>query len=68
MTVKEEVIAMIRRMPDTATLDDIIYALEVREKIEEGLREIEAGHVIPHEEVMKGLSRWLKPSRPQSSG
>jgi predicted transcriptional regulator len=60
LSPKEAVIEMIQRMPDDATLSDIIYALEVREEIEEGLRQLDAGEVIPHEEAMKRLSRWLK--------
>jgi predicted transcriptional regulator len=46
-------------MPEDATLADIVYELHVREKIEAGLRQIEAGEVVEHEEVRKRLSRWL---------
>ena len=59
-TKKAEVIAMIERMVDDVTLEEIIEAIEVRMQIEEGLLEIEAGRTIPHEEVIRRHSKWLK--------
>ncbi len=59
MSAKEDVIRMIRQLPDDVTLADIIYALEVREEIEEGLRQLDAGEGITHDEAMQRLARWL---------
>lgn len=56
---KEAVIEMIRRLPDDARLEDIMYALYVREKIDIGLRQLDAGQGIPHAEVVERLSKWL---------
>jgi hypothetical protein len=50
---------MIRRMPDDVTVLDIMDALEVRRKIDEGLRQLDAGQGIPREEVKQRLARWL---------
>ena len=46
---------IIDRLPEQATWDDIMYELYVRQKIEEGLADIEAGRTIPHEEVKRRL-------------
>ncbi|MBW3539587.1 MAG: hypothetical protein KY476_04895 [Planctomycetes bacterium] len=59
MTTKEAVLELIRRLPDDATVDDIMSELYVRRKIEEGLRELDAGKGIPHNEVKGTLAKWL---------
>ncbi len=60
-TLTKEVISMVRRLPDDATLDDIMHALYLRAKIERAEREVEEGKGIPHEVVRKRiLQKWAK--------
>jgi hypothetical protein len=59
-SIKEEVIQMIRRLPDDCTLADIQYHLYVRHLIEEGIKDIEAGNVVSHEEAARRMEEWLK--------
>lgn len=59
MTSKKAILDLIRRMPDDVTVPDVIAELQVREKIEEGLRQLDAGEGIPHEEAQQRLARWL---------
>jgi len=61
-TTKELVIEMIRQMPESATAFDIMAALAVRNKIDFGLRELDAGQSLSQEEVERKLSRWLEQS------
>lgn len=62
--LKEEIIDLIKHLPEDITLDDIMYHLYVRKKIMKGLEELEQGKGIPHELVMenakKRLEQWLK--------
>ena len=62
--LKEEIIDLIRKLPEDATIDDIMYHLYVKKKILAGLKDLEHGKVIPHEQVMenakKRLEQWLK--------
>jgi len=62
--LKEEIISLIKKLPEDATIDDIMYHLYVKKKILTGLEDIEKGNVIPHEQVMenakKRLEKWLK--------
>lgn len=58
-TVRDAVIDAIRQMPDDATVEDIIEALYVRQKIDAGLRDVAEGRVMSHEEAMKRLGKWL---------
>jgi len=60
MATKDDVIEMIRQLPEDVTIDDIMEELYTRRRIEEGLRQVEAGEVISHEDVKKRLSRWLE--------
>ena len=50
-TAKEVARQIIEHLPDQATWNDIMYELYVKQKMEEGLADIEAGHTIPHEEL-----------------
>ena len=59
MSVKAEIIKLIQELPENATLEDILYKIHVKAKIEEGLKEIEDGKGIPHEEAMERISKWL---------
>ena len=55
-SVKEEAARLINNLPEDATWDDLMYEIYVRQKVEEGLRAVEAGRVVSHEEVKRRLS------------
>jgi len=46
---------IIDQLPEQATWDDILYELYVRQKIEAGLKSVEEGRTVPHEEVKQRL-------------
>ena len=50
-TAKEAARQIIEHLSDQATWNDIMYELYVKQKMEEGLADIEAGRTIPHEEL-----------------
>jgi len=57
--VKEQVIHMIQSLPEDATVDDIMSELYFKLQVDAGLRELDEGKGIPHEEIQKRMSRWL---------
>jgi len=57
--LKEQVIQMIQSLPEDATIDDIMAELYFKLQVDAGLRELDEGKGIPHEEVQKRMSRWL---------
>ncbi len=59
MSTKEAVIEMIKRLPDEVSVPDIIAELYFRQKVDEGLRQLDAGLGIPHAEAKKKLAKWL---------
>ncbi len=59
-SVKDEVISLIKQLPDDTTLDDIMYHLYVNQKILRGLEDIEKGNVYTNEEVEEMSKEWVK--------
>jgi hypothetical protein len=58
-TVKQNVLEMIERLPDDASVEDIMAELYFRQKVDEGLRQLDAGEGIEHEEARRRLGKWL---------
>jgi predicted transcriptional regulator len=54
-SAKQAAKAIIDHLPEQASWDDIMYELYVKQKIEEGLADIEAGRTVPHEQVKAEL-------------
>ncbi|MEJ2250810.1 MAG: hypothetical protein P8Y70_20050 [Candidatus Lokiarchaeota archaeon] len=59
-TEKDTIIEMIKTLPDDTTMEDIIEAIYVRQKIEKGLKDSEEGKLFTHEEAKERLAKWLK--------
>ena len=61
MTFKEKAKTVIDNLPEDSTMDDIMHALYIQAKIEQGERDIEEGKGIPHAEVKERLlNKWVK--------
>jgi len=58
-TEKENIINMIKNLPDNVSMEDIIEAIYVRKKIEKGMKDSEEGRVYTHEEAKEILKKWL---------
>lgn len=59
MTFKEQALAYLNDLPDDCTEADLEYFLYVRKSIERGLKDVEAGRVLSHDEVKQRFARWL---------
>ena len=60
-TAKEEVLRILEHLPDDASLEDIQYQIYVLQKINYGLADIEADHIISEEEFDRRMEKWLEP-------
>lgn len=58
-TTKQAVIEMIERLPDDVSVEEIMAELYFRQKVDEGLRQLDAGEGIDHEEAKRRLGKWL---------
>ena len=54
-SVKEAAQAVIERLRDDATWDDLMYELYVKQKIEQGIADVEAQRVVSHDRVRAEL-------------
>ncbi|HEO65680.1 MAG TPA: hypothetical protein ENI73_07400 [Spirochaetes bacterium] len=57
--IKEQVIKMLKSLPENVTLEDIMDELYFKLQVDSGLNELNEGKGIPHEEVEKRLAKWL---------
>lgn len=46
-------------LPDEASLEDIQYHIYVRQKIEQGIADVDGGRVVSRAEVQQRLAKWL---------
>ncbi len=53
MAVRESARQVVESLPDQCTWDDLLYELYVRQKIDQGLDDVEHGRVVSHEEVRR---------------
>jgi predicted transcriptional regulator len=57
---KEQVRELLDVLTDDVTFDDIHYHIFVREKIDEGVRDLEEGRIISEEEMEATFKKWLE--------
>ena len=58
---KDEVLRILERLPEDASLEDVQYHIYVRQKIEHGLGDAEAGRTLSEEEFDRRMAKWLEP-------
>ena len=57
--VKQEIQQVLDGLPEDATIEDMMYRLYVRQKLEHAQEDVRAGRVISQEEVEKRMEKWL---------
>ena len=60
MLTKDKIKKSIDSLPDNLTVDQVIDRIIMLDKIEQGLKDVEAGNVFTTEEAKVKLSKWLK--------
>ena len=58
-TAKEEVQALLSKLPDDCSIEDIQYHLYVIEKVRNGLEAADTQGTIEHEQIEKQFGKWL---------
>ncbi len=58
-TDKQLVREALDRMPETATLEEVIEELAILAAIQQGEADIAAGRVVTHEEVVRRSAEWI---------
>ena len=58
-TAKQEVEALLNKLPDDCSLEDIQYHLYVIEKVRNGLEAADSQGTVPQKEVKRRLGKWV---------
>ncbi|MBU1298210.1 MAG: hypothetical protein KKF20_02720 [Bacteroidetes bacterium] len=59
-TLKETTIEIIRRLPDSCSVEDIMYEINFVAQVLEGVKDAEAGRLLNTEELLKRVEQWEK--------
>ena len=51
--LKKEVEHLLKDLPEDAEWDDLMYKIYVRQSIEQGLKDVEEGRMVSHEDIKK---------------
>lgn len=62
--VKDEILRLIRSLPDDCTLEEIRYHLDVRQKVERGLAAIDQGRTVSQAEAERRVEGWVRSPGP----
>lgn len=57
-TLREEAISVISKLPDSASIDDIMYRLYVIDKVRKGREAIQKGDSISIEKLKAEIESW----------
>jgi predicted transcriptional regulator len=61
MEAKETVRALLNRLPDDCSLDEVLYHLYVMQEVAKGRADTQAGRTMTHAEVAEQLrSKWRR--------
>ena len=56
--IRELILEVTSTMPETATFEEIINAIYMQLKIEQGLKDVEKGNILSEEDVLEELKKW----------
>lgn len=60
LTTKELVRRALDHLPDDVTMPEVIERLNYLHHIQLGLEDLDAGRIIPHEEIKRQIATWLR--------
>lgn len=58
--IKDHIISIIKNMPEESTVDDIMAELYFKQQVDTGLKQLENGQFLSHNQVKEQISKWLK--------
>ena len=60
MTAKEEILELMKQIPDDLTVDEALEQLQLLYDVHQGLQETERGETVPHQKAKKMIEKWLQ--------
>ena len=59
-TAKQEVLDLLETLPADLPMETLLERIRFKAKILRSLEQADRGEVVPHEEIMEDLNRWLE--------
>ena len=59
-TLKDITIEVLKNIPPSATLEEIMYKINLAAQVMEGVKDAEAGKVISTDDLLKRIDSWAK--------
>ena len=61
MTItKQKVLDLVEELPAKVDIDELIYRLYLRKKLESAEEDVIKGRIISHENIIKETTKWFK--------
>ncbi len=60
MKPKQQVRRVLDKLPDDATIEEIIATVEIGHKVRRGMADVERGAIVSLEEAESRLNRWIE--------
>jgi len=61
MTIaKQQILELIKDLPEEVDVDEVMYRLYLRQKLEAAEKDVREGRLVSHEEVIKETSKWFE--------
>lgn len=57
-SAKQDAIEVIRQLSDNVPLEEIVYRLFLLNKVQHGMRDIDAGETISSEDLARDIEQW----------
>ena len=57
--VKQQMIHFAEQLPDDATWDDVMAQLYFKLKVDSGLKDLDEGKSVSHEQARERMAKWL---------
>lgn len=60
LSTKQAVISLVKKLPESSTLEDIMEHLYVKQKILKGQKQLLEGKYYTHKQAKETMKKWLK--------
>ena len=57
---KNQILEMIKGLPEKIDVEELIYTLYLKQKLENAEKDVREGRLVAHEDVIKETSKWFK--------
>ncbi|MCX5868100.1 MAG: hypothetical protein NT009_11620 [Proteobacteria bacterium] len=57
---KNQILEMIKGLPEKIDVEELIYTLYLKQKLETAEKDVREGRLVAHEDVVKETSKWFK--------